>query len=528
MVYSVSEVQQLFNVCRNTVSNWVNTGLRPSDELSPQLFRGAELQRFQASRRNRRRIELRFGEFKCLSCGHAVFPGIKSVSMKNQINKGTLASAECSDCGANMMKLISASERDRIRHCIDINSRLAFIDEEGGDTLTGIGKKRGFQAEGWFSTNDRIVHDWQFLARSNSKNTISAHLVSIRDFERFLDGMPFKKVTPKTIAKYRDHLLRLLSVPKDQGGLSNSTVRHRVSHLRLFFVWLRGQDGYRRLSSNIPDYFALPRSVSAKPLSDDPKDYPTIDDAWLMVEKMPTTSITQRRDQAEVAFAFTSGFRAATLTALRFKHVDFERRQVFQNATEVPAKNGRSYCAAWFPKTEKFQTVFLAWAKELQELGFGDNDALFPAIKYLVKKEVGASDIQPLKTSKPLRAAFASASQQIGRFFTPHSARHCLKALGVKICRTHEQRKAWSMNLGHPDEQITERYYGKMPPSRSRELIAELNSEKGFTDEENEIIIDYHEGRFARGTDEYRMARQLAEEREAARGDWKDGDLRTS
>jgi len=84
------------------------------------------------------------------------------------------------------------------------------------------------------------------------------------------------------------------------------------------------------------------------------------------------------------------------------------------------------------------------------------------------------------------------------------------------------------MNLGHPDEQITERYYGKMPPSRSRELIAELNSEKGFTDEENEIIIDYHEGRFARGTDEYRMARQLAEEREAARGDWKDGDLRTS
>ena len=75
------------------------------------------------------------------------------------------------------------------------------------------------------------------------------------------------------------------------------------------------------------------------------------------------------------------------------------------------------------------------------------------------------------------------------------------------------------MNLGHSGEQITERHYGKMSPERGASIMEALRSGEIFTEEENEMIIDYHEGRFTRGTDAYRVARRLAEKREKARGD---------
>jgi hypothetical protein len=58
-----------------------------------------------------------------------------------------------------------------------------------------------------------------------------------------------------------------------------------------------------------------------------------------------------------------------------------------------------------------------------------------------------------------------------------------------------------------------------MPQTQRAQLMEALCSGEVFTEEENETIIDYHEGRFMRGTDEYWIARRLAEKREKARGD---------
>ena len=183
------------------------------------------------------------------------------------------------------------------------------------------------------------------------------------------------------------------------------------------------------------------------------------------------------------------------------------------------AKNGKSYRATWFPRTDAFQEVFLTWLKELRGLDFRDCDAVFPEARDLRRCLLDLPAIAPLGTSRSLQTAFSRASAQIGKQFTPHSARHTLKALGAKVCRTSIERKAWSMNLGHSDERITERYYGKMPQTQRAQLMEALCSGEVFTEEENETIIDYHEGRFMRGTDEYWIARRLAEKREKARGD---------
>lgn len=74
MAYSVEGVMELYGVSSNTVSNWVGEGLETSDGSIPYLIRGAELKRFHEERKQRTRTNLRYGEFKCLGCGHAVFP----------------------------------------------------------------------------------------------------------------------------------------------------------------------------------------------------------------------------------------------------------------------------------------------------------------------------------------------------------------------------------------------------------------------------------------------------------------------
>ncbi len=47
------------------------------------------------------------------------------------------------------------------------------------------------------------------------------------------------------------------------------------------------------------------------------------------------------------------------------------------------AKNGKSYRANWFPRTESFQEVFIAWLEDLSRLGFKDQDGVFPSAKDL-------------------------------------------------------------------------------------------------------------------------------------------------
>lgn len=518
-VYSVAEVQSLFGVSRNTVSNWVGSGLKPSDDSVPQLFRGAELNRFHTDRAARTRGNLRWGEFKCVGCGNAVFPDLSTLHLQRQEGRATWAHATCCDCGAVVHRLLGATECDKVQECLDTNTPLTLIDESKVTAPACTGKDPGSRDEEWFTTNDRLVHEWQAYAGRYSPKTVQAHLISIRDFELFMQGMHFSNVKPKHGGQYRDHLVRLLALPKEQGGLSTSTVRHRVSHIKAFFEWLRGEEGYRRLSANIPNYLALPRSASADQAKERPKDYPSLDEAWRMVKLMPQKSAIQRRDRAMVALAFISGIRAAALTALRFKHIDFAGKSVLQDAKDVPAKNGKTYRAKWFPRTEEFQGVLLSWVQELKDLGFQQQDALFPDGKYLVVRGGNAGPVEPLGSSKPLQDAFANASQRLGKAYTPHSARHTLKALGAQMCRSHEQRKAWSMNLGHSDEQITERHYAKMSQSRSSEIIETLSSDLVFTEEENEMIIDFYQHRFLRGTPEYLAAKRLAEKRDQARGD---------
>ncbi|MBU1334780.1 MAG: hypothetical protein KJ944_16985 [Alphaproteobacteria bacterium] len=59
-------------------------------------------------------------------------------------------------------------------------------------------------------------------------------------------------------------------------------------------------------------------------------------------------------------------------------------------------------------------------------------------------------------------------------YFNPHSFRSTLALLGQRICRTPEDFKVWSQNLGHEQVLTTLTSYGAVSAHRHAEIMGEL------------------------------------------------------
>ncbi len=112
----------------------------------------------------------------------------------------------------------------------------------------------------------------------------------------------------------------------------------------------------------------------------------------------------------------------------------------------------------------------------------GDADPLFPAT-LMVVGDGGGFAREGLKrahwtTADPIRRVFRQAFEAAGLpYFQPHSFRRTIVMLGQSACRTPEQFKAWSQNLGHEDVLTTFTSYGAVSPHRQAELILALDGQ---------------------------------------------------
>ena len=79
------------------------------------------------------------------------------------------------------------------------------------------------------------------------------------------------------------------------------------------------------------------------------------------------------------------------------------------------------------------------------------------------------SNATPIRTI--FREAFANAGLP---YFNPHSFRNTLVQLGQDLCKTPEQFKAWSQNLGHEKVLTTFLSYGEVACQRQGEIIRDL------------------------------------------------------
>jgi integrase len=133
--------------------------------------------------------------------------------------------------------------------------------------------------------------------------------------------------------------------------------------------------------------------------------------------------------------------------------------------------------------------IVLEWVRYLQtEQLWGPDDPLFPATRIVVgagrQFEAAGLDRKHWSTAGPIREIFKEAFEAAGLpYANPHSFRNTLVALGQQRCRTPEDFKAWSQNLGHEKVMTTFMSYGTVEPRRQEELLRRLGTPDEGKDE---------------------------------------------
>jgi integrase len=239
----------------------------------------------------------------------------------------------------------------------------------------------------------------------------------------------------------------------------------------------------------------VPKAVIAKSAQTKQKDFPSIEEAEHLLLDMPSCTLVEMRSRAIFALAFLGALRADTLASLRLRHVQIEQRLIIQDGAASRTKAGKSINIYWFPIAKTFEEIVVEWIERLRMLGFQDDDALFPDTKWLKHKVELAKQIPIMSTTYAVTDAFKVASRGLTVPYTPHAAKHTIGAERDARPLTHQERKAWSLNMGHETEQITERHYATMPEDQRFEVLENIGTDRAsdipeMTDEDKIAFFD--------------------------------------
>ena len=331
--------------------------------------------------------------------------------------------------------------------------------------------------------NERTKHRYFIYLREAQRfdeKSVDMVAKAIARFETYTKWADFKRFRIEQATAFKQYLAKQKSEATG-APLSKGTLHSTLSHLKRFFHWLAGQPGYRsRFSYSDADYFNLSAKEVRIAGARRPKGAPTLQQLEHVLAQMPAETDIELRNRAVVAFILLTGARDGAVASARLKHVDLDRREFYQDAREVKTKASKSFSTFLFPVSPQAAKIVADWITHLRvERLWGDDDPLFPAtdIALNFQHHFVANGIkrQHWSNATPIRKAFRAAFEAVGLpNFGPHSVRRTLAGIGERICRTPEDFKAWSQNLGHESVLTTFSSYGEVPVGRQAELIARL------------------------------------------------------
>jgi integrase len=196
--------------------------------------------------------------------------------------------------------------------------------------------------------------------------------------------------------------------------------------------------------------------------------------------KMPVGNEIERRNRALVAFTLLTGARDSAVASLKLKHVDLIAGCVNQDAREVRTKFSKTFSTFFFPVGEEVREIVTEWVSYLRnEKLWGNDDPLFPAtrIRLGATRQFEAAGLTQdhWSNATSIRTIFSDAFNRAGLpYFNPHSFRNTLVQMGESLCKTPEQFKAWSQNLGHEKVLTTFLSYGEVTCQRQGEIMLNL------------------------------------------------------
>ena len=316
-------------------------------------------------------------------------------------------------------------------------------------------------------------------AQRYSEPSVDAAAKAISRFEEYTRRRDFKAFHFEQAVAFKRHLAETTAV-RSGDKLSKATLHATLTQLRKFFFWLPDQPGYKGLSYSEADYFNLSEKDTRIATAHREQRSPTLEQVQHVLQTMPAATEIDRRNRALVAFVLLTGARDSAIASMKLKHVDLARRSVFQDARDVKTKFSKTFTTFFFPVGEEVAAVLVDWVERLRKENlWSGEDPLFPATAIAVGEsqrfEVVGLERKHWSNATPIRRIFRQAFEGTGLpYFNPHSLRKTLARLGEQSCRTPEEFKAWSQNLGHEQVLTTFTSYGSVRSDRQGDIIRSL------------------------------------------------------
>lgn len=280
--------------------------------------------------------------------------------------------------------------------------------------------------------------------------------------------------------------------------------RTKYSYLRIvksFFTWLSDKQGFRRsISLDDVAYLTLDKKSAREALEPPSRVYPSLDHVLKLSDSISISTEIDLRDRALIAFTLLSGMRDKAIATLPFGSLDLRGLRVNQSPRlGVQTKFSKANRSTLFVFDPRLLEYIREWVKYLttQKL-FSSSDPLFPRTKVApdaTSSCFSAREVEPAywKTTGSIRSIFKDRSKAADlRYYSPHCFRHTAVSLARKACRTAEELKAVSQNLGHEYVGTTMMDYAEIESDRVAEIVSSLDlnrKNEKLSNEEKEKLI---------------------------------------
>jgi len=119
--YTADDAARLLDVHKNTVRNWIKSGLPVLNDTRPVLILGQDLKDFLKNRRTQNKRPCKPEQFYCFRCRTPKYPA-GSMAEYQEVT-GTFGNliASCSDCGTTMNKRFSLAKIEQIQGKINVS-----------------------------------------------------------------------------------------------------------------------------------------------------------------------------------------------------------------------------------------------------------------------------------------------------------------------------------------------------------------------------------------------------------------------
>lgn len=331
--------------------------------------------------------------------------------------------------------------------------------------------------------NERIKRKYfDFLkeAKGHSEPTVDAAAKALNRFEVYSKFRNFKTFHHEQAVAFKRHLANQKG-KRSGKKLSKATLHSTLTQLKRFFQWITRETGYKsRIQYSDAEYFNLSDKDTRIATAKRHQKVPTMEQIKHVISTMPTDTEIERRNCALIAFTLLTGARDSAIASMKLKHVDLIDSCVNQDAREVKTKFSKTFNTFFFPVGEEVREIVSEWISYLRdEKLWGNDDPLFPST-HVARGPSHQFEVVGLKrkhwsTATPIRTIFRDSFTTAGLpYFNPHSFRNTLAQLGEKVCKTPEDFKAWSQNLGHAKVLTTFLSYGEVAYQRQGEIIRDL------------------------------------------------------